>query len=132
MKFEKKIGRKIDSEKRNWFVQNSLVKADLKGNRIGDHSTNVFKEFFENLCEERTISDCEFFLNTRDFPILTQKLTEPYEAIHGDSEELPEYYKNKIKNWKKLHMEKFHLIQLLFPDHCQIKIIHPHRHCIVQ
>ena len=96
LKFEKKIGRKIDSEKRNWFVQNSLVKADLKGNRIGDHSTNVFREFFENLCEERTISDCEFFLNTRDFPILTQKLTEPYEAIHGDSEELPEYYKNKL------------------------------------
>jgi hypothetical protein len=75
----------------NWYANNCLIRYDktyvkLKNIRgffptEGDSNTNVIKNMMENLCENRKIPDMEFFINRRDFPILTKDSTEPYNNI---------------------------------------------------
>ena len=46
----------------------------------------------EQLCERRAVSDCEFFINKRDYPHIrvnaAGEITEPYEFLY-DREEVP-------------------------------------------
>lgn len=63
-----------------WYCNNGLVRYEfpLKEN---DSGINMIHDMFLTLCRERTIPDCEFFINKRDFPILTLNGTEPYDAL---------------------------------------------------
>ena len=57
---------------------------------IQESDTNVcvIKNLFEELCNERTIPDFEFFINRRDFPIITKNGTESYFHIFGKDKKL--------------------------------------------
>ena len=46
---------------------------------------------FEALVAKRKIPNVVFFVNKRDFPILTRNLTEPYNHIYGDNVPLKSY-----------------------------------------
>ena len=61
----------------------------------GDTNVGTVKNMLDVLCAERVVPDIEFFMNRRDFPLLTRDGTEPYDNIWGDvplvSYNLPKY-----------------------------------------
>ena len=88
----KKEGRKfnkryINKFSNSWYSNNSLLRFEFP---ISENDTNnsVFKNLLEELCSSREVPDVEFFLNRRDFPILKNTNTEPYNNI-WDSKEKP-------------------------------------------
>ncbi len=44
----------------------------------GDKSEASYEDFFVNLCKKRKLSDCIFFLNLRDHPMLNKNLKDSY------------------------------------------------------
>ena len=70
-----------------WYANNCLVRYE---NPINEGESNVgnLKNMLETLCAERQIPDIEFFLNRRDFPLLTRNHTEPYYHIWGEDHPL--------------------------------------------
>jgi hypothetical protein len=78
-----------------WYGNNCLVRYDLTKIQVphgtsfrtefipteGDSNVGNVKNMFEELCATRNIPDIEFFINRRDFPLLTRDGTEPYNNI---------------------------------------------------
>jgi hypothetical protein len=71
-----------------WYANNCLIRYDLTRSPRGGYSptegeSNVgnVKNMLEVLCESRQVPDIEFFINRRDFPLLTRDSTEPYNNI---------------------------------------------------
>ena len=80
-----------------WYGNNCLIRYDLAkvqiphGNTFrtefipteGDSNVGNVKNMIDVLCATRKIPDIEFFINRRDFPLLTRNSTEPYNNIWG-------------------------------------------------
>ncbi len=71
-----------------WYANNCLIRYDLTRSPRGgwaptEGESNVgnVKNMLEVLCASRQIPDIEFFINRRDFPLLTRDGTEPYNNI---------------------------------------------------
>ena len=80
-------GRKFDADKVNtnkkeWFGNNCLVRNE-KPLSEGDSNVGNVKNMLEELCKTREIPDIEFFINRRDFPIITRDGTEAYHHLWG-------------------------------------------------
>ena len=80
-------GRKFDADKVNtnkkeWFGNNCLVRNE-KPLSEGDSNVGNVKNMLEELCKRREIPDIEFFINRRDFPIITRDDTEAYHHLWG-------------------------------------------------
>jgi serine/threonine protein kinase len=67
-----------------WYGNNCLVRYEYPLAE-GDTNATIMKNILEELCAQREIPDIEFFINRRDFPILTKDGTEPYNHIWGSS-----------------------------------------------
>ena len=57
-----------------------------------DHTENgtniaVYNDMMTTLCIERDIPDVEVFINKRDYPLLKQNETEPYENLYGSMDQ---------------------------------------------
>lgn len=65
-----------------WVANNALVRYD---ENEGDNNVVILQHFLTTLCQERPVPDIEFFLNRRDFPLLTRDGTEPYHHFFGSS-----------------------------------------------
>lgn len=78
---------KVYQDTSKWYGNNCLVRFE---NPISEGDSNVsnVKNMLEELCENRKIPDIEFFINRRDFPLLTKDGTESYDGIWG-SEHTP-------------------------------------------
>ena len=76
--------RKINTHIDNWYCNNCLVRNEFP---INESDTNVpeIRDMLLTLCNEREISDMEFFINKRDFPILSKDETEAYDDVFGDN-----------------------------------------------
>lgn len=61
-----------------WYANNCILRYDYNE---GDTNVNVIKNMLEELCKKRKLPDIEFFINRRDFPILSANNTEPYNNI---------------------------------------------------
>lgn len=88
----KKEGRQFTETKINrfsnkWYCNNGLVRYEFPIQE-NDSGVDVLYSMFKKLCATRQISDCEFFLNKRDFPILRKDLCDPYDALVGDNSDL--------------------------------------------
>lgn len=72
--------RSINENTREWYANNCLVRYE---NPIKEGESNVgnVKNMLEELCAHRKVPDIEFFINRRDFPIITRNSTEPYNNI---------------------------------------------------
>lgn len=90
---------KVNHNIKEWYANNCIVRYDIdyrtrKPNE-GDTNVGTIKNMLETLCERRIVPDIEFFINRRDFPLLTRDGTEPYDSIWGDrplvSYNLPKY-----------------------------------------
>jgi len=81
---------KINMDPSFWYANNCILRYE---NPINEGETNYpqLKSMFLELCAERQIPDIEFFVNKRDFPILTNNGTEPYDNIYGDNVPLKSY-----------------------------------------
>jgi len=62
-----------------WYSNNCILRYDVGAE--GDSNVGTVKNFLEVLCKERVVPDIEFFLNRRDFPILTRDGTEAYNNV---------------------------------------------------
>ncbi len=91
--------RKVNQNVSEWYANNCIVRYDInhktrKANE-GDTNVAIIKNVLDTLCTKRTVPDIEFFVNRRDFPLLTRDGTEPYDNIWGDtplvSYNLPKY-----------------------------------------
>lgn len=73
-----------------WYCNNGLVRYEypLKENDSGIH---MMYDMIKTLCKKRRVPDCEFFLNKRDFPILSMHGHEPYTALVPDETPLFSY-----------------------------------------
>lgn len=75
-----------------WYANNCIVRYDMdrvyRLPKEGDRNVSAIKHMLEQLCETREVPDVEFFINKRDFPVLTRDGTEPYHNI-WDTEDKP-------------------------------------------
>lgn len=65
----------------NWYANNCLVRYEFPINE-GDTNVPIIHDMLEELCKKRKIPDIEFFINRRDFPIITRDETEPYDNLY--------------------------------------------------
>jgi hypothetical protein len=72
----KRVNRYIN----NWYGNNALVRYEYPIHE-GDSNVNIIRNQFIELCKERQVPDIEFFVNRRDFPLLTRNGCEPYNHI---------------------------------------------------
>ena len=68
--FKKNTQTKLEWDREKWQLNNCLIRAKKSFNVEGDHSTNIFKDLFDQVCKAHKIPDVEFILNVRDFPLL--------------------------------------------------------------
>ena len=69
-----------------WYANNCLVRYEYPIQE-GDSNVGNLKNMLEELCKNRKIPDIEFFVNRRDFPIITRDGTEPYYNIWGTTKQ---------------------------------------------
>lgn len=74
------IEHKINKVKSRWYGNNCLVRYEFPQSE-NDTGIHHMKSMFEDLCAAREVPDIEFFVNRRDFPLLTRDGTEPYEDM---------------------------------------------------
>jgi hypothetical protein len=76
--------RRLNFDRTRWVGNNCIFSADYPVLE-GEHSHSVYMDMLYQLTKEKKIPDSQFFLNLRDFPIITKDKTEPYTAIFGDN-----------------------------------------------
>ena len=72
----------INTNRDEWYGNNCLIRNEFPISE-GDCNVGNIKNMLEELCSERAVPDVEFFLNRRDFPLLTRDGTEAYNHIWG-------------------------------------------------
>lgn len=65
-----------------WFANNALVRYEEQTREFSNNLGAMY-DMYETLCEKREVPDIEFFLNRRDFPLITRDGTEPYNHLFG-------------------------------------------------
>ncbi len=93
----------IEKDRTKWWANgniicNELVKDDDKSKMQfwGDHFLAPLRDMLAEACRERTIPDCEFFLNKRDYPQLKINVprggipVEPYGFIFDKDDRFPD------------------------------------------
>ena len=65
-----------------WTSNNALVRYEETSREFTNNLAVLF-DMFDTLCKERNVPDVEFFLNRKDFPLLTRDGTEPYNHLYG-------------------------------------------------
>lgn len=80
-------GQKFNGIINKWYANNYLLRHEYP---IAENDTSVaqYKYLLEKVCNSYQVPDIEFFINKRDFPLLKENLTEPYEEI-WDSDNVP-------------------------------------------
>ncbi|QHR78438.1 putative lipopolysaccharide-modifying enzyme protein [Lymphocystis disease virus 4] len=69
-----------------WMMNDPLVRYDTPKTVGLGHHVDTIKHMLEKLCELKTdVPDIDFFLNQRDFPLLKEDSTEPYQHIFSTS-----------------------------------------------
>lgn len=80
--------RKTDHHENNlkkWSASNCVFQPQ-RGEKpyINDQYYSQFYSMFKNLCDNRKVNDCSFFLNIKDFPRLNKKRFKGFTNIYGD------------------------------------------------
>lgn len=65
-----------------WQANDSMFRYEFQKIE-GDNNVLAIRDMFQTLCNERNVADIELFVNKRDFPLLKQDGTEPYENLYG-------------------------------------------------
>ena len=65
-------------DRTKWVANDCFFRYE---NYEGDKSEALYEDFFVNLCANRELPDCIFFLNLRDHPMLNKNLKDSYTSI---------------------------------------------------
>lgn len=68
-----------------WTANNALVRYEYVEREYTNNLT-VLHDMYRTLCWERRVPDVEFFVNRKDYPLLTKDGTEPYNHLYGSKE----------------------------------------------
>ena len=78
---------KVNKFVEHWYGNNCLVRWEFPISE-GDSGATQMRDMLLELCKLKDLPDIEFFLNRRDFPILTKNETEAYDNIFGKGHKL--------------------------------------------
>ena len=70
--------KNVNPDRTKWIANDCFFRTETYE---GDKSEAMYEDFFTNLCENRKINDCIFFLNLRDHPVLNKDLKDSYTSI---------------------------------------------------
>jgi hypothetical protein len=72
--------RNVNNIPSTWYSNNCLVRLEYP---LSESDTNIpnMRDMMIDLCKNRSIPDIEFFINRRDFPVMRNDGTEPYNHI---------------------------------------------------
>ena len=88
--------KKINFNREEWVANGCFFRNDVNQSE-GDLNINIYKNMFEEFLKVRKVPDIEFFINTRDFPILKNNYTEPYfHLFDSDDVLIEEKYRKKM------------------------------------
>lgn len=81
------INTNVNRNVKNWYANNCLIRYEFPQK---EEDTNVanYRDLLITLCNTRKLPNVEFFINRRDFPIMTRDGTEAYTALFGHSKKL--------------------------------------------
>jgi hypothetical protein len=82
-----KRNKKVLSNIKQWYANNCLVRFEDPPSHEDTNVSNMF-DMLTELCNNRKIPDIEFFINRRDFPIITRDETEAYYHLFGENHKL--------------------------------------------
>ena len=86
---------KIDDYEKDitkWPTNNCML-GTWSGEEVGDLGWYETRDMFVNMCKENDVSDCVFFYNRRDHPVLTVNGMEPYFHIYNGLDTLLKSHK---------------------------------------
>ena len=106
--------KNISNNIKTWYGNNCIVRYEYPISE-GDTNVTTIKNMLTELCEKRKVPNVEFFINRRDFPVITKDLTEPYDNIWG-SKNIPLVSHNFDKYLPIMSMSVTHRYSdILFP-----------------
>lgn len=109
------VEKNVNKFIRNWYSNNCLIRYEYPINESDTNVSNIY-DYFKELCEHREIPDIEFFVNKRDFPLLTTNHTEPYYDIWGKDKPLVSHrYENYLPILSMSKTEDY--ADVLIPTH---------------
>lgn len=84
-RFLRAIGKSVEryEPRARWFVNNSLIGNMISPSLTSDQTTPVVLEMLRETVANRVLNDCDFLVNTRDFPKLRRDGLDPDHAAHG-------------------------------------------------
>jgi len=92
----------VEPDMSKWWANGNIICNELtkekdadKSQHWGDHFLSPLRDMLGEACRERTIPDCEFFLNKRDYPQLKVNVdrgvpVEPYGFIFDKDDRFPD------------------------------------------
>lgn len=105
----------FESDKTKWEIDNCVLDTRKKRNyRLINASYYI--SLLNEVCKLREISDVEFFINHRDFPVLKKDYTQPYHHLYNsDTVSLEKKY--KFKNYLPIisMSKRDNFMDILFP-----------------
>jgi hypothetical protein len=129
-KHYKKDKKRIDKDITRWTALNCKIK--MKDLNKQEEDFHQFRYLLRLILKKKTIKDCRFFFNKKDFPILTKKGIEPYHHIYGEDVPLTSHkfdvyapilsYGNRLDIFADIMVPTADCInimsQRIFPDMC--------------
>ena len=73
----------INKNPKHWYANDFLVRFEYP-TKEGDAGVSQMKDLLDELVKTRDVPDCDFFINRRDMPLLTNNGTEAYKTIFGE------------------------------------------------
>lgn len=74
---------RVHQEVGEWYANNGLVRYEHPISE-GDSGVNMIRDMMMALVRERDLPDADFFINKRDFPVVSRDPSRhPYEAMYG-------------------------------------------------
>ena len=76
---------KVHKNRAEWYANNGIFRYEHPISE-GESGVNMVYHMMSTLATERTVPDVDFFLNKRDFPLLSRDTRRhPYEALYGEA-----------------------------------------------
>lgn len=79
---EMKMYKERFGPRNTWFANNSLI-GNMKSDSMNDGFILIAYHMIQETLKNHAIGDCDFMLNTRDFPKLRYDGRDPDHAVHG-------------------------------------------------
>lgn len=79
---EMKLYKEKFSPRNSWFANNSLI-GNIRSDSMNDGFIMIMYHMLQETMKNHAIGDCDFILNTRDFPKLRYDGRDPDHAVYG-------------------------------------------------